>query len=271
MGRQAMNNPLAAKPGLCTEAIIQNIDHLIEDLLELVSGTTEYTDFMFHDLGLLDDSCGFAGFEEIMELCKLLGSVLAGIQAEGIPYLEETDHVLLDACYYLLDYERCISRRALLPAIPKALYQKLLMHIDRCDDLPVSDAKVVYRSQGVKAVTISNITKILLPKIGSGPRCLKVVESLRRIYNTTQANTNWLVDLSSLEELPYLIFHALLDYQEKLQQNGRHIGVMGVQDNLLPPQLMKIMQDKFLIQRKEVSRTRLNAVFNTEEQIEPES
>ena len=248
-----MDYYFAKRSSLYTTAIRQNIDYLIEDLLELVSGTTQHADFMFHDLGRLNDSCSFVGLEEIMELCKLLGGVLIRIQIAGRSYLEKIDRILLETCYYLLDYQRCISRQASLPPIPNDLYQKLLKNTERCVDLPVSDADVVYRSHGVKAIVTSKIMKIQFSDITSGLRCLKIIESLRRIFNATPPDMNWLMDLSDFRELPQVIFQTLLDYQEKLQLRGRHIELIGVDNSFLPPEMTKALCERFVIRKKETT------------------
>jgi hypothetical protein len=234
-------------PLFCLDAIRKKIDYLLEDLLELIAGTVDHVDLIFHDLRLLRDSCGFVGLEDISELCNLLGGYISKIHLEGKLKKGQGDQVLLETSYYLLEYQRCINNRAAPPAISDSLYHRLRMNMEHWDEGDIAEGNIVYRSQGVRAITTSKIIRIKLPNITSGSHCLSVIESLKRIFDGMPQDMNWLVDLSVFRNLPTLVYDVLVEYQKKLQGRGCQIELTGVHDELLPPDQMQELRSRFSI------------------------
>ena len=96
-------------------------------------------------------------------------------------------------------------------------------------------------SGGLVHALVNDNRIILLPRIVNSSQCHAIYADLLYFYAHDPSNTNWIIDCSSLTELPILLLSNLIAYAHKLRSRGSDLYLCWFKPEFIPaPQREKI-------------------------------
>ena len=95
--------------------------------------------------------------------------------------------------------------------------------------------KVVYDGDGVLAVARTNSIHIQLPVIESDAGYSRVFHSFQQIFDQGFDNIDWIVDVSSIPNVPLSLLSVLTSFREDLEHNGHRLVLAGLKPDTFPP------------------------------------
>jgi hypothetical protein len=95
--------------------------------------------------------------------------------------------------------------------------------------------EVVYDGAGVFAVVGTNAIHIRLPQIESDMGYSRVFHSFQQIYDKGFDNIDWIVDVSSIPNVPLSLLSVLTSFREDLELKGHRLLLAGLKPDSFPP------------------------------------
>jgi hypothetical protein len=92
---------------------------------------------------------------------------------------------------------------------------------------------------------MGRVCVILMPLVDHDSDTSKIASDLLRVYEDASGCDCWLIDCSAIKSLPILLVALLLGYKESLAKHARNVGLVWLQQSVLPKSIFERVQKHF--------------------------
>lgn len=218
-----------------------SIKSVVGHFMLVKTGEREALREAYHEIHELRDASERAGFTKVAHLCANMEDVIEAAFQEGPERLGESLEVLCDMCAHIvlyvdtvLLYADTVAMVIEFPWIRDQLALRL-KHVAPdafLDELPLQAGLGAREARAIAVLKGGE----------SGPEA--TLARLQDLYDNGAPDSNWIVDVTGIDEAPLWLLGALVSYHVALKKQGRKLCLTGLRPGVTPCDPLRRLSDR---------------------------